>query len=68
MTLSVLRLYSINDRISIECGAADGMRTDKKNRSTQRKPIPVPLCMSEIPHDLTWVCIQADVVRSKQYQ
>jgi hypothetical protein len=24
------------------------------NRSTLRKPAPVPLCAPQIPHDLTW--------------
>jgi hypothetical protein len=54
MISSVLRLYSINDRISTECGAVDQRRTDRRNRSTWRKPVPGPLCMSEIIHDLTW--------------
>jgi hypothetical protein len=35
-------------------GAVGGMRIDKGNRSTRRKPAPVPLCSSQIPHDLTW--------------
>jgi hypothetical protein len=29
------------------------MRIGKGNRSTRRKPAPVPLCPQEIPHDLT---------------
>jgi hypothetical protein len=35
-----------------ECGAFDGM-TGKGNRSTGRKPAPVPLYPPQIPHDLT---------------
>jgi hypothetical protein len=35
------------------CGAVGGMRIGRGNRSTRRKPI-VPLCPSQIPHDLTW--------------
>jgi hypothetical protein len=37
-----------------ECGAIDGMRIGRGDRSTQRKPAPVPLCPPQIPHDLTW--------------
>jgi hypothetical protein len=40
--------------IDDECGALGGMRTDRRNRSTRRKPAPVPLCVPQIPHDLTW--------------
>jgi hypothetical protein len=29
------------------------MRTGRGNRSTRRKPAPVPLCPPKIPHDLT---------------
>jgi hypothetical protein len=31
-----------------------GMRIGRGNRSTRRKPAPVPLCPPQIPHDLTW--------------
>jgi hypothetical protein len=37
-----------------ECGAVGGMRTGRGNRSTQRRPAPVPLRTPQIPHDLTW--------------
>jgi hypothetical protein len=30
------------------------MRIGRGNRSTQRKPVPVPLCPPQIPHGLTW--------------
>jgi hypothetical protein len=36
-----------------ECGAVRGMRIVKRNRSTWRKPAPLPFCPSQIPHDLT---------------
>jgi hypothetical protein len=36
-----------------ECGAFCGMRIGKGNRSTRRKPTPLPLCPPQIPHDLT---------------
>jgi hypothetical protein len=35
-----------------ECGAAGG-KNGKGNRSTRRKPDPVPLCPPQIPHDPT---------------
>jgi hypothetical protein len=42
-----------------ECGAVGGIRIGRGNRSTHRKPTPVPLCPPQIPHDLTWARIQA---------
>jgi hypothetical protein len=36
-----------------ECGAVGGMRIDRRNRSTLRKPAQTPLCPPQIPHDLT---------------
>jgi hypothetical protein len=35
-----------------ERGAVGGMRICRGNRSTQRKPAPVPLCPPQIPPDL----------------
>jgi hypothetical protein len=35
------------------CRAIGGMKTGSENRSTRRKPSPVPLCPQQIPHDLT---------------
>jgi hypothetical protein len=35
-------------------GAVGGMSIGRGNRSTRRKPTPVPLCPPQIPHDLTW--------------
>jgi hypothetical protein len=37
-----------------ECGAVRGMRIYRGNQGTRRKPAPVPLCLPQIPHDLTW--------------
>jgi hypothetical protein len=37
-----------------ECGIVGGMRIGRGNRSTRRKPAPVPLCSPQIPHDLIW--------------
>jgi hypothetical protein len=36
-----------------ECGAIDGIRIGRGNRSTRREPASVPLCPPQIPHDLT---------------
>jgi hypothetical protein len=36
-----------------EDGGFGGMMIGKRNRSTRRKPAPVPLCPPQIPHDLT---------------
>jgi hypothetical protein len=30
------------------------MRIGRVNRSTWRKPFPLPLCLAQIPHDLIW--------------
>jgi hypothetical protein len=38
-----------------ECGAVGGMRIGRGNRSTRKKPAPVPLYPPQILHDLTWV-------------
>jgi hypothetical protein len=45
-----------------ECGAVGGMRLGRGNRSTRRKPAPVPLCPLQIRHDLTWARIRAAAV------
>jgi hypothetical protein len=39
-------------RMMDECGAFGGMRIGKENRSTRRKPAPVPLSPPQIPNDL----------------
>jgi hypothetical protein len=36
-----------------DCGAICGMKIGRVNRSTRRKPAPMPLCPPQIPHDLT---------------
>jgi hypothetical protein len=38
--------------IDDDYGAVGGMRFGRGNRSTRRKPAPVPLCPPPIPHDL----------------
>jgi hypothetical protein len=47
-----------------DCGAIGGMKIGRGNRSTRRKPSPVPLCPSQIPHDLTRARTQAAVLGS----
>jgi hypothetical protein len=36
-----------------DCGAIGGMKIDRGNRSTWRRPAPVPLCPLQISHDPT---------------
>jgi hypothetical protein len=43
-----------------------GMRLGKGNRSTRRKPAPVPVSSPQIPRDLTWDRTRAAVVGSRQ--
>jgi hypothetical protein len=49
-----------------ECGAVGGMRIDRGNWSTRRKPAPVPLYPPQILHDLTWARTQAAAVESRR--
>jgi hypothetical protein len=41
-TLSVLRSYSVYDRMINEYGAAGGMRIGRENQKDRRKSVPVP--------------------------
>jgi hypothetical protein len=43
-----------------QCGTDDGMRTGRGNRTTRRKPAPVPLCPPQISHDMTWTRTSTD--------
>jgi hypothetical protein len=43
-----------------------GMRIGRGNRSTRRKPAPVPHCPPQIPHDLTWDRTRAAAVGSRR--
>jgi hypothetical protein len=49
-----------------EYEAVGGMRSGRGNRSTRRKPVPVPHCPQQIPHDLTWVRTRAAAVGSRR--
>jgi hypothetical protein len=48
-----------------DCGAVDGMKIGRGNRSTRRKLAPAPLCPPQISRDLTWARTQADEVGSQ---
>jgi hypothetical protein len=48
-----------------ECGAICGM-SDRGNRSTRRKPAPLPLYPPQIPHDLSWAVTRAAAVGSRR--
>jgi hypothetical protein len=45
-----------------DCGAIGGMRIGWGNRSTMRKPHPVPICPPQISQDLTRARTQAAAV------
>jgi hypothetical protein len=56
--------------MSDEHGAAGGMRTDRRNRSTwrkPRKPTPVTLQSPQIPHDLILDRTRAAAVGSQRF-
>jgi hypothetical protein len=46
-----------------DCAASGGMKIGRGNRSTRRRPAPVPLCPPQIPHELT----RAAAVRSQRF-
>jgi hypothetical protein len=46
-------------------GAVGGMKICRGNHSTWRKPAPVPLCLPQIPHGLTWAQTQTTMVGSQ---
>jgi hypothetical protein len=48
------------------CGTVGGMRIGRENRSTRRKPAPVPFCIPQIPHDLTWARTRGAAVGSRR--
>jgi hypothetical protein len=49
-----------------EYGVVGGMRIGRGNRSTRRKPAPVPLCLPQIPHELLWARTRAAAVGSRR--
>jgi hypothetical protein len=59
-------LYQPQMTDDCDCGAVGGMKIDRGNRSTRRKPAPVPLCPPSIPHDLTWARTRAAALLSQR--
>jgi hypothetical protein len=51
---TVVLLYQPRMIDDDDYGAVGGMRIGRGNRSTRKKPAPVPLCPPQIPHDQTW--------------
>jgi hypothetical protein len=49
-----------------DCGAIDGMKIGRGNRSVLRKPAPAPLCPPQIPHDQTRARTRAVTVGSQR--
>jgi hypothetical protein len=49
-----------------EDGVFGGIKIDRGNRSTGRKPAPAPLCPPQIPPDQTWARTQAAAVGSQR--
>jgi hypothetical protein len=47
-------------------GEFGGMKIGRGNRSTQRKPVPGPLCPPQIPHDETRARTRAAAVGSQR--
>jgi hypothetical protein len=46
--MSVMRLFSVDDRMINGYGTAGGMRIGREGQSMQRKPTLVPLCPQQI--------------------
>jgi hypothetical protein len=64
--LIICRRLIAQPRMMDECGAAGGMRIGRKTGSTWRTPASLPLCLRQIPHDLTWKRIAALAMGSRQ--
>jgi hypothetical protein len=59
-------IVSAPDDDDDEYEAVGGMRIGRGNRSTRRKPAPVPLRLQRIPHDLTRARTRAAAVGSRR--
>jgi hypothetical protein len=67
LVLQPLLAYCTSPTIDdTDCGAMGGMKIGRGNRSSQRKPAPVPLCPPQIPHDLTRARTRAAAVGSQR--
>jgi hypothetical protein len=66
MSATVGLLYQPQMMDDDDYGAVGGMRIGRENRSTRRKPAPVPLCPPQIPHYLAWDRTRAAVVGNQR--
>jgi hypothetical protein len=53
--LTTSRIYRVFDRRIKENWEVCGIANGRGNRSTRKKPAPVPLLPLQIPPDLSWV-------------
>jgi hypothetical protein len=65
-TATIGLLYQPQMTDDSDCGANGGMKINKGNRYTLRKPAPVPLRPPQIPHDLTLARTRASAVGSQR--
>jgi hypothetical protein len=61
LTALLYQPWTIDD----ECGTVGGIRIGRGNRSSRRKPAPMPLCPPQIPHNMTWARTRAAVLGSR---
>jgi hypothetical protein len=59
-------LYQPQMIVDDDCGAIGGIKIGRKNRSTQRKPAPAPLCPQQTLHDQTRARTRAAAVESRR--
>jgi hypothetical protein len=59
-------LYQLQMIDDGDCGAIDGMKVGRGNRSTWRLPVPVSFFLPQTPHDLTRAWTQAASVGSQR--
>jgi hypothetical protein len=52
-----------NSQIIYEYGEPWWNDTDRKTEELREKPVPVPLCPTQIPLELTWAQTRASTVR-----
>jgi hypothetical protein len=64
--LSPLGTAATTGLTDADCGAINGMKIGRENRSTRRKPVPAPLFPPQIPHDQTRGRTQAAAVGSQR--
>jgi hypothetical protein len=60
------QLYQLRMIDDGDYAAISGIKIEKGNQSTRRKPTPVPLFPPQIPHDLTWARTLAAAVGSRR--